>query len=66
MTLAQTPSSRYYQGWKYDYDETRPTRSRWQATRRGDTVTSTNETGLKQRIDDAMDGADAAFKEQQA
>lgn len=40
-----------YQGWRYTFDEHRPAKTRWQATKDGWTLSSPSEAGVKKLID---------------
>jgi hypothetical protein len=40
-----------YQGWRYDSDEKRPAKERWQGTRGGVVKTAPSETAMKKLID---------------
>lgn len=40
-----------YQGWRYDYDESRPAKERWQGSRGGVVKTAPTEASMKKVID---------------
>lgn len=48
MTVTRTI---IYQGWRCTYDQTRPSKERWQGTHAGEVLTAKTDAALKKLID---------------
>lgn len=58
MTMQETPTRRYHQGWQYAYHPDAAQRHRWQATRHGRTLRSSTEDAVKRMIESVLEHGD--------
>lgn len=53
--------TRIYQGWRYTFDQARPPKERWQATRGSELIKAQSEPAIKKLIDNGHEAVSRQY-----